>query len=324
MPDNHIAVLRQMIEKGLIDIPLPKNPTKLYAPMQYILALGGKRIRPILTLLGAELFGADAKLALPQALAVEVFHNFTLVHDDIMDRADVRRNTPTVHKKWDDNVAILSGDGMMVLAYQLLAETKPEHLPTLFKIFSATALEVCEGQQYDMDLAHAEEVFMPQYIEMIRLKTAVLLTAAMQIGAKVAGANQADLDQIKVFTENIGLAFQIRDDYLDAFGSQADFGKKIGGDIIEGKRTWLTVRALEKANSIQHKALLDAYADSDFDRRVKTVLELYKALNIEQDAQVAIEALSSTAMNGLAQIDGKENIKQELKALVLYLMGRTK
>jgi len=324
MPDNHIAVLRQMIEKGLIDIPLPKNPTKLYAPMQYILALGGKRIRPILTLLGAELFGAEAKLALPQALAVEVFHNFTLVHDDIMDRADVRRNTPTVHKKWDDNVAILSGDGMMVLAYQLLAETNSEHLPTLFKIFSATALEVCEGQQYDMDLAHADEVFMPQYIEMIRLKTAVLLTAAMQIGAKVAGANQVDLDQIKVFAENIGLAFQIRDDYLDAFGSQADFGKKIGGDIIEGKRTWLTVRALEKANSTQHKALLDAYADSDFDRRVKTVLELYKALNIEQDAHIAIEALSSTAMNGLAQIDGKENIKQELKALVQYLMGRTK
>ncbi|MDP4663063.1 MAG: polyprenyl synthetase family protein [Salibacteraceae bacterium] len=324
MPDNHIAVLRQMIEKGLIDIPLPKNPTKLYAPMQYILALGGKRIRPILTLLGAELFGAEAKLALPQALAVEVFHNFTLVHDDIMDRADVRRNTPTVHKKWDDNVAILSGDGMMVLAYQLLADAKPEHLPTLFKIFSATALEVCEGQQYDMDLAHAEEVFMPQYIEMIRLKTAVLLTAAMQIGAKVAGANKADLDQIKVFTENIGLAFQIRDDYLDAFGSQADFGKKIGGDIIEGKRTWLTVRALEKANSAQHKALLDAYADSDLDKRVKTVLELYKALNVEQDAQVAIEALSSTAMNGLEQVDGNESVKGELETLVHYLMGRTK
>lgn len=322
MPNKHIAALQATIEQALLDVSLPQSPEKLYEPMRYILALGGKRVRPTLTLLGAQLFSAEAKTALDQALAVEIFHNFTLVHDDIMDRADLRRNTPTVHKKWDDNVAILSGDGMLVLAYQHLAKAEAKYLPNLLEVFSKTAMEVCEGQQYDMDLANTEEVKMPEYIEMIRLKTAVLLTAAMQLGAIVAGANSQALDKVKVFTENIGLAFQIRDDYLDAFGSQEAFGKKIGGDIIEGKRTWLTVKAFEKANAIQHDSLNKAFLNADEDQRIALVLDIYAQLDIEDEALKEIEKYSSVAMLALDSIEGDADIKSNLTDLVHYLMGR--
>jgi geranylgeranyl diphosphate synthase type II len=322
MPNKHIAALQASIERSLLDVDLPKTPEKLYQPMRYILSLGGKRVRPTLTLMGAELFGADAKLAIDQALAIEIFHNFTLVHDDIMDRADLRRNTPTVHKKWDDNVAILSGDGMFVLAYQHLAKADAKYLPNLLQVFSKTAMEVCEGQQLDMDLANSEQVSMPEYMEMIRLKTAVLLTAAMQLGAIVAGANDQDLQKIKVFTENIGLAFQIRDDYLDAFGSQDSFGKKIGGDIIEGKRTWLTVNAFEKANADQNISLAQAYSNSNEDERIEQVLTVYSQLEIENEALVEIERYSTTAMLALDSIDGVSDIKAKLIDLVHYLMGR--
>lgn len=323
MSQNHIVELRKLIEKGIEEITLPQNPSKLYEPMRYILSLGGKRVRPTLTLLGAELFGVSPKQALNQALAVEVFHNFTLVHDDIMDRADVRRGTPTVHKKWDDNVAILSGDGMMVLAYQLLTKANSEKIPQLIETFSNTALEVCEGQQYDMDLAHAETVQMPEYIEMIRLKTAVLLTCSMQLGAILGGASQEDLHNLKLFAENIGLAFQIKDDFLDAFGDEAAFGKKIGGDIAEGKRTWLTVKALEiGAGQEISEDLLQAYKMPNAEERIAVVLGIYEVLSIRDLANQAIEEYSEKAMKALYAIQGDAKTKETLTALVDLLMNR--
>lgn len=322
MTHNHLAELRAIIEKGLADLAVPQTPVKLYEPMRYILALGGKRVRPTLTLLTAEMYGKSAESVLNQALAVEIFHNFTLVHDDIMDRADVRRNTPTVHKKWDDNVAILSGDGMMVVAYQYLAKAAPDKVSALFEVFSKTALEVCEGQQMDMDLAHAESVLMSDYIEMIRLKTAVLLTCSMQLGAIASGANQADLELIQAFAENIGLAFQIKDDLLDAFGNQADFGKKIGGDIIEGKRTWLTVKSLEIATEVQKQELLQAYINDNLDERVDTVLMIYNQLQIQEKAETEIERYTQIALDALEHISTSHESKTPLRQLVAYLMGR--
>lgn len=319
---DHLSDLRALIENSLSGLNVPNAPKKLYEPMRYILALGGKRVRPILTMLTAEMYGNTPQSVLNQALAVEIFHNFTLMHDDIMDRAEVRRNTPTVHKKWDENVGILSGDGMLVVAYQYLAKASPDKVHLLLEIFNKTALEVCEGQQIDMDLANAESALMPEYIEMIRLKTAVLLTCAMQLGAIMSNACRGDLDNLKIFAENIGIAFQIKDDMLDAFGSQEDFGKKIGGDIIEGKRTWLTVKCLEIASEQQKQNLLRAYANSNLEQRVQSVLGLYNELQIKSRAQAEVENYTQLALEALKKVDVSENRKQSLVKLVEYLMGR--
>jgi len=243
--DNYLDKLRIEFESDLNSIDLPQDPANLYEPIRYMLSLGGKRIRPILALVGCELFGKPYSHAMNQALAVEVFHNFTLVHDDIMDSAEVRRSLPTVHKKWDTNIALLSGDGMIVIAYQHLFLAPTDKLKKLSDVFSKTALEVCEGQQFDMDYASREDVSLSEYLEMIRLKTAVLLGGSMQLGAIMADASNEQLDQIQQFAESMGLAFQIKDDYLDSFGDQKAFGKEIGGDIRERKRTWLTLKAID-------------------------------------------------------------------------------
>ena len=225
-----------------------KDPKNLYEPIDYILHLGGKRMRPILTLMAADIFSSNYKKALPAALAVEVFHNFTLVHDDIMDDAPLRRGKATVHEKWDISTGILSGDAMLILAYQYFENYEPIIFQKLAKLFSKTALEVCDGQQLDVDFETRKDVTIDEYINMIRLKTSVLVAAALKMGAIVAETNELDANLIYDFGLNLGLAFQLQDDYLDTFGDAATFGKQIGGDIIENKKTYLYLKALEVAN----------------------------------------------------------------------------
>ncbi|MEQ9187873.1 MAG: polyprenyl synthetase family protein [Cryomorphaceae bacterium] len=321
--NNYLEVLRAEVEKELSALAIPVEPSHLYEPMRYILGLGGKRIRPVLALMGCDLMGGDRSKAMPQAIAVEVFHNFTLVHDDIMDSAKVRRGLPTVHKKWDSNIAILSGDGMLVVTYQYLAKADPMHLPKLNHIFSTTALEVCEGQQLDMDFAHRSSVSIEEYTYMIRRKTAVLLGGAMQLGAVVAGAEEQDLQRIKAFAEDMGLAFQLRDDYLDSFGDLESFGKEIGGDIKEGKRTWLTIKAYESANQAQKDRLDRAFADQDMDARIKEVIAVYEELDVRDQLALEIERYSNRSAITLDSIKGDEAIKVQLRDLVAYLIGRT-
>lgn len=315
--------MRECIERELTALPIPSAPHNLYDPIRYTLQLGGKRIRPVLTLLGCELCGVHYSKAVPQALAIEIFHNFTLVHDDIMDSAAMRRGKSTVHRKWNGNVAILSGDAMMIIACQQLFRAEEEQMAALSSIFMQTAMEVCEGQQLDMDYAAAGgEITLTDYLHMIRLKTAVLLSGAMQIGAVVAGAEQGQLDLMRSFAENLGLAFQVRDDYLDAFGGE-DFGKQIAGDIREGKRTWLTVKAMEIADARMKGRISDAYAQPDPETRVGSVMNIYHELDIRTRAEEAVNEYSSKAMHALHNLDGDESTKNRLRQLIGFLMGRT-
>jgi len=319
--DSYLDKLRVELESHLSSLNLPSDPSNLYEPIKYMLSLGGKRIRPILTLVGCELFGKPYATAMNQALAVEIFHNFTLVHDDIMDSAEVRRNLPTVHKKWDLNIALLSGDGMIVIAYQRLFDAPTDRLKKLADVFSKTALEVCEGQQFDMDYAARETVSLGEYLEMIRLKTAVLLGGAMQLGGIMAEANDEQLNQVQQFAESMGFAFQIKDDYLDSFGNQSAFGKEIGGDIREGKRTWLTLKAFELLGDDKQR-LLDAYAINDISRRVDSVLAIYDEIGVKEYAEREIANYSDLALKTLAGIRGEESVKEKLSALVHYLINR--
>lgn len=319
--DSYLNRMREEVEAELSAIRLPADPANLYEPIRYMLSLGGKRIRPILTLIGCQLFGKPYSEAMHQALAVEVFHNFTLVHDDVMDSADVRRNLPTVHKKWDVNIALLSGDGMIVIAYQLLFNAPNEKLRKLSDVFSKIALQVCEGQQFDMDYAAYPQVSISDYLEMIRLKTAVLLGGAMQLGAIMADANEKQLGQVQQFAESMGLAFQIKDDYLDSFGDQDAFGKEIGGDIREGKRTWLTLKAFELLGDDKQQ-LLYAYSNADINQRIAEVLSIYDKLGIKEYAEREISKYSDLALSTLAEIEGDEAVKDKLVDLVKSLIDR--
>lgn len=318
---KRIPVLLDQFEKELLALDLPSNPANLYEPIRYILTLGGKRIRPLLVLLGSELFGRPATNAMKAALAVEVFHNFTLLHDDIMDSADVRRKLPTVHKKWNTNIAILSGDAMLVKAYQLLAESEVDNLKQIFNEFSQTAMEVCEGQQLDMDYSTTWDISMDNYLHMISQKTAVLLAGSLRIGAMHAGADQQSMDSLKQFAINLGLAFQVQDDYLDAFGG-AGFGKTPGGDIREGKRTWLTLKALELASLNQQAEIKAAYASSNLAQRVETITGLYQTLGIDSLSKSFVSDHSFAAVEHLRRIQGNEHIKSELGEMVQQLIGR--
>jgi len=310
------------VEVEIKGVELPKTPTNLYDPIRYIMGLGGKRVRPVLTLLGNQLYKGNYEDAIHHAMAVEMFHNFTLVHDDVMDSADVRRGLPTVHKKWSSNIALLSGDGMLVAAYSLLQKTSPETFSRTARIFSDTALEVCEGQQLDMDFSELDSISMEDYLGMIRQKTAVLLSGSLKIGAVVGGADDQDLPNLEAFAESLGLAFQVKDDYLDAFGS-SEFGKVLGGDIMEGKRTWLTVKSLELLGGKGSQRLHEAYAIKDFDDRVKEVLMIYRELNIDKLAQQQVQEYSDIAQKSLAKMRGDEDAIETLSWLVDQLIGRT-
>jgi geranylgeranyl diphosphate synthase type II len=301
-----------------------REPQNLYDPVRYILSLGGKRMRPVLTLMSTEVFDADYKKALPAALAVEVFHNFSLVHDDIMDDAPLRRGNETVHERWNINTAILSGDAMLILAYQYFEQYEPEVFRDLAKLFSKTALEVCEGQQLDVDFEIREDVTIPEYLKMIEYKTAVLVAAAMKMGAIVAQTSCENADLIYDFGLNLGLAFQLQDDYLDAFGDPKTFGKQVGGDIIENKKTYLYLKAVEFATAEQRERLMYLFSihPSESTDKIEEVKEIFNATGASNATQQAIQEYTLKAFETLRKISIDNEKKDILQSFGENLMGR--
>lgn len=293
-----------------------KKPKNLYAPITYILELGGKRLRPVLVLMATEVFGTDYKKALDAALAIEVFHNFSLVHDDIMDDAPLRRGKETVHEKWDINTGILSGDAMLINAYQLFENYEGETFRDLAKLFSKTALEVCEGQQYDVDFETRDDVSEGEYLKMIEYKTAVLVAAALKMGGIVANASIEDQDSMYEFGRSLGIAFQLQDDYLDAFGDPKTFGKQVGGDIIENKKTFLYLKALEKGTALQKKELLDLFSiqPNDPSDKIKTITAIFDnsgAAELTQKEIVAYTNKAFAVLDGLKLTDDKKALLRD-------------
>ncbi len=313
----------EYIEKKILEIDLPEKPNNLYEPIRYFLNLGGKRIRPILTLLAAELFGIKKDNVLYQALAIEIFHNFTLIHDDIMDEAILRRNKETIHEKWDKNIAILTGDVMLIQAYQLLSKNiNPNILKDVLLLFNKTAIEVCEGQQSDMNFECQENVSISEYIEMIRKKTSVLLGCALKIGAMMASASSEDKDDIYEFGINIGIAFQIQDDILDVYGDPEKFGKKIGGDIIVNKKTILYLTALNKADQEELKILKNLKNEKNIELKIKQTRDLFNSLKIKEDCENRMKSHYEKAIQALNKINVSDENKKALINLSKYLMNR--
>lgn len=318
-----IAQYQQIISDYLSSLSLVKEPITLYRPIQYILSLGGKRMRPVLTLMAADAFNADCRKALPAAIAVEMFHNFSLVHDDIMDDAPLRRGNETVHEKWGINTGILSGDAMLILAYRYFEEYEPVIFQSLAKLFSKTALEVCEGQQWDVDFETRDDVTIPEYLKMIEYKTAVLVAAAMKMGGIVAQTTQDNCDLIYDFGLNLGLAFQLQDDYLDAFGNPETFGKQVGGDIIENKKTYLYLKALENAK--EHKAeLLKWFSSQPADNtdKIEAVKNIFVKSGADAATKNAIEEYTFKAFATLEKIDIETDKKLLLRKFGENLMQR--
>lgn len=301
-----------------------KEPKNLYEPITYILELGGKRLRPVLTLMTAEIFGVEYTKALDAALAIEVFHNFSLVHDDIMDDAPLRRGMPSVHEKWNINTGILSGDAMLINAYQLFENYESDTFKGLAQLFTKTAIEVCEGQQYDMDFETRDDVTIPEYLKMIDYKTAVLVGAAMKMGGIVAKASQEDQNRIYDFGQNLGIAFQLQDDYLDAFGDPKTFGKQVGGDIIENKKTYLYLKALELGTKSQVKELTDLYSiqPNDATHKIDTVKEVFIVTGAVANAKEEIAAYTLKAFKVLEALDITTDNKKVLKEFGENLMQR--
>jgi len=303
-----------------------KKPESLYGPITYILKLGGKRLRPVLTLMTAEIFGSNHKVALNAALAVEVFHNFSLVHDDIMDDAPLRRGEETVHEKWNLNTGILSGDAMLIQAYQLFESYENDTFRGLAQIFSKTALEVCEGQQYDVDFEVRNDVTEREYLKMIEYKTAVLVGAAMKMGALVANASEEDAEKIYDFGRLLGIAFQLQDDYLDAFGDPETFGKQVGGDIIENKKTFLYLKAIENGSADDKEKLVAMFANKNgVDNTTKIVFakEVFDRSGASELTKEAIKKYTEQALQVLDSISVSEDKKQVLKDFGESLMFRT-
>ena len=280
----------QLVNNYLDHLPYDRKPLSLYEPVRYVLSLGGKRIRPVLMLLSYNMFKDDPESILSSACALETYHNYTLLHDDLMDNADLRRGHETVHRRWDANTAILSGDSMLVLAYERMQQCRPDKLAEVLALFTETALEIGEGQQYDMDFEHRTDVSEAEYIEMIRLKTSVLLACATKMGAILADAPEQDAEALYKFGEQMGLAFQLQDDFLDVYGDTRVFGKAIGGDITSNKKTFMLINALNLANEQQRKELLHWVTAENFDRdeKVKAVTRLYNEIGIDRLAQERI------------------------------------
>lgn len=319
------STLSEKLNNTLSSLRYGENPPELYEPIRYIMALGGKRIRPLLALLAANMYKDDVENVLLPAAAVEVFHNFTLLHDDIMDKAPLRRGQQTVHEKWNANTAILSGDVMLVRAYELLLGIEPAILPKVLQLFSKAAAEVCEGQQLDMNFEQRQQVSIPEYIHMITLKTAVLLGFSLEMGAMLQGAPETDSVHLQAFGINIGIAFQLRDDLLDVYGDKAKFGKQVGGDILSDKKTFLMLTALEQANESQLqsiKAWRHKTDESITAEKVKAVTEVYDQLQIKQQTEQQIEVYFQKAMQHLDAVQVAETKKTELRNLALQLMER--
>lgn len=315
---------KQLVNAELLRLAIEKEPQKLYAPINYILGLGGKRLRPVLTLAGCDLFNGNPEHAITAGLGLEIFHNFTLLHDDIMDKADVRRGKETVHKKWNPNIAILSGDTMFAISFRQMAKCKSARADEILNTFTTTAIEVCEGQQFDMDFETTDQVSIPEYINMIRLKTAVLLGCSLKIGALCANAAADQANLIYDFGVNIGLAFQLKDDYLDAFGDLEKFGKKIGGDIAENKKTYLFLKCLELADADDRKRLLKLFncTTEACGTKVNEVLQLFEKYHIKTRAIDEMEKYFNAALEIMGRIDAPKEKKKVMLTYAQWLYKR--
>lgn len=315
-----------LIQNYIDSLPYNRKPESLYEPVKYVLSLGGKRIRPMLMLMSYALYRDDVERILPQAIGLETYHNYTLLHDDLMDNADVRRGMPTVHRKWDANIAILSGDSMLVLAYQRMQECPVEKLPAVLDVFTTTALEIGEGQQYDMEFETRDDVREDEYIEMIRLKTSVLLACAMKIGALMADAPQEDIDNLYRFGEQMGLAFQLQDDYLDVYGDPKVFGKAIGGDIVSNKKTYMLINAINRAQGEDLETLMGWIDAKEFDRseKVKAITAVYDRLGIGDLAKAKMEEYYAEALAALDSVAVEESRKSLLRDYAAKMMKRDK
>lgn len=324
--NDKISLFEKKISEAIGAVLHREEPGTLFAPVRYILSIGGKRVRPLLTLLAADMFGGDLEIALEPALAVEIFHNFSLLHDDLMDHADLRRGMPTVHRKWNVNSAILSGDAMMIESYRHVSEVPSHLLPQVLDVFSNMAMDICKGQQYDMDFELRLDVTEADYLEMIRLKTAVLLGSALKIGAIVAKASPHDAGLLYDYGVHIGLAFQLKDDLLDVYGDPLTFGKKIGGDILANKKTFLLINALRKADVVQRAALERWITATDYDpdEKINFVKNIYDQLNLKTIAENLIEKYYLASLDLLSSVGVAEDRKKDLRCLSENLMYRQK
>jgi geranylgeranyl diphosphate synthase type II len=319
-----IQYYQEAFEAYLKHFKIAKEPSSLYTPVNYILDLGGKRLRPVLTLMTAEIFDCNYKKALDAALGIEVFHNFSLIHDDIMDAAPLRRGKETVHIKWDLNTGILSGDVMLILAYQLFEKYEPETFKKLVKLFSKTALEVCEGQQFDVDFEALEDVTIADYLKMIEFKTAVLIGAAMKMGAIVANASENDQNNIYEFGKNLGIAFQLQDDYLDVFGDSKKFGKQMGCDIIENKKTYLYLIAIEFSSQENKHELQNLFSitPNDASDKIETAKQIFRSTGAAEATRQAIKIYTDKAYHTLENMTIDTHKKEILRQLGEQLMNR--
>lgn len=314
----------QKIELEISQLQFEYPPKSLYDPIEYILSLGGKRIRPALVLMACNLYKENVDNAIKPALGLEVFHNFTLLHDDLMDQADKRRNKPTVHKVWNANTAILSGDAMLIAAYRLIGETESKSLKEILNLFTATALEICGGQQFDMEFESRTDVTECEYIEMIRLKTAVLLACALKMGAILGGAPEADAENLYQFGINIGLSFQLQDDLLDVYGNTATFGKNIGGDIVCNKKTFMLINALRLASPAQKAELNDWISKRTFnpEEKIAAVTAIYNELRLKELSEIKITDYYNQAMKHLSSISISPKKLSTLTEVSNRLMNR--
>lgn len=310
----------------LLSNPMNRAPVNLYEPADYILSLGGKRLRPVFVLIGCNLFDSKPEKALKTAMAVEIFHNFTLLHDDIMDNADIRRGKPTVHVKYNANTAILTGDVMMIQAYQYLLDNEdPVLVKSLMDIFNKMAFEVCEGQQLDMDFESRDDVSIDEYIKMITLKTSVLLAASLQLGAVIGGASTTDQNHLYEFAKNFGIAFQLQDDILDTFGEESAVGKKIGGDILQNKKTYLYLKALELADAEENTKLKNFFSGNvaiNDEDKIKEVTSIFRNVNVAEYAVQVIEAYRDLALSHLMVCNISEHGRNDLSSLINNLIFR--
>lgn len=318
--------IQEKVNAYIASLPYERKPKSLYDPIEYVLAAGGKRIRPSFVLMAYNLFHDDVDRILPVATALETYHNYTLLHDDLMDKADMRRGRPTVHKKWDDNTAILSGDTMLVLAYEHLAKCDTKYLKPALDLFTETALEVSEGQQFDMEFETRNDVAEEEYIEMIRLKTSVLLACALKMGAVVAGASDADANALYAFGEKVGLAFQLQDDLLDVYGDPKVFGKAIGGDITSNKKTFMLINAFNRADTETRAELERWTTATEFDpaEKIAAVTEIYNRLGIDKLAEQRIKEYFEQSRLHLDELSVSDDRKAVLREYTERMMNRKK
>ena len=318
--------IQEKVNAYIASLPYERKPKSLYDPIEYVLAAGGKRIRPSFVLMAYNLFHDDVDRILPVATALETYHNYTLLHDDLMDKADMRRGRPTVHKKWDDNTAILSGDTMLVLAYEHLAKCDTKYLKPALDLFTETALEVSEGQQFDMEFETRNDVAEEEYIEMIRLKTSVLLACALKMGSVVAGASDADANALYAFGEKVGLAFQLQDDLLDVYGDPKVFGKAIGGDITSNKKTFMLINAFNRADAETRAELERWTTATEFDpaEKIAAVTEIYNRLGIDKLAEQRIKEYFEQSRLHLDELSVSDDRKAVLREYTERMMNRKK